>query len=402
MIQLTTIENAWDAFSVFGVFVVGFVIMGLRPFSAVSTKASLGLYFWHTLFCVYYLYYSLDNPADATGYFRKSFDLPAEFTLGNTSIYYLTAFCTQVLNLSYLGSFLFYNILGTFGLLAFYAALNEALTNKSKNLKQLASIVVFFPGLSFWSSAIGKDTLTFLGSGLLCWSLLNGSRRYPAAIAGIMLFMFPRAYMVGLLVASLAISVLIAGRMKVSVKIVALAVIVPAVGFALTLSMSAANIGSEGAFDSIGDLISYQQTVNNEGGSSISLVDMNIAMRYLSYAFRPLFFDAGSMLGLVASFENLIIIGIFCFGTLQFRKSKSSLPPVARWFYAIYVALAWTILANSTANIGLATRQKWMFMPMLLLLMLTYFPNINHLIKRRNMSPRQGSEMDPTRGTISN
>ena len=38
--------------------------------------------------------------------------------------------------------------------------------------------------------------------------------------------------------------------------------------------------------------------------------------------------------------------------------------------------ITWLSLANTTANMGIAIRQKTMFSPMLLMLMLSYLPNI--------------------------
>src|SRR5690606_32124112 len=101
----------------------------------------------------------------------------------------LTFFCVSVLGLSYLGSFFFYNILGFVGLIAFDASLRVATANKSRVLRLLATLIAFLPSVSFWSSAIGKDAISFMGTGLALWAALRLKRRVWLMMTAVILML---------------------------------------------------------------------------------------------------------------------------------------------------------------------------------------------------------------------
>ena len=53
------------------------------------------------------------------------------------------------------------------------------------------------------------------------------------------------------------------------------------------------------------------------------------------------------------------------------RKGKRSDLGENRAFMWVYALMAWGILAMTTANLGIALRQKWMFAPMLIFLFIS-------------------------------
>ncbi len=70
------IETPWDLFSSLLVFLIGLFII-LKKSRAFNTnwRRSAFLYFWHTIFCVIYLYYTSKFGGDAIVYYdvlRKS------------------------------------------------------------------------------------------------------------------------------------------------------------------------------------------------------------------------------------------------------------------------------------------------------------------------------------------
>ncbi len=46
---------------------------------------------------------------------------------------------------------------------------------------------VFLPGLSFWTSALGKDSLIFLGISMVVYAGINFRKRWLCALLGIAL-----------------------------------------------------------------------------------------------------------------------------------------------------------------------------------------------------------------------
>lgn len=336
---------------------------------------SMCIYIWHTLFCIYYAWFTLDNSADAPGYFRRSFNPRLEFGLGTKGVDAFTAIFTQGLNLSYIGVFLVFNIIGAIGLAAYAGALREILAVKSQNVRRFSTLFIFLPGVSFWSVAIGKDALAFFGTGLLAWGILNIRQRWVAILLAVLAYTLVRPHVVAVIVIALTASVIFSNRMSAGRKIIlggmSLAICVVALQFAL----SAIGLGDIGTSDDVYEFLEYRQSVNLEGGSSIDISSMNMAMRLFYCAFAPLFFGVGGGMGLVASLENLFILGVVIRGALNKYRVSADLPSGAKWFYVVFAMISWIIFSNTTANLGIALRQKWMYMPMLLLFVLACFPN---------------------------
>jgi hypothetical protein len=132
-----------------------------------------------------------------------------------------------------------------------------------------------------------------------------------------------------------------------------------------------------GYAEDISDVTAYfefRQGHNLDGGSSVDIASMSVPIRMITYAFRPLFFHANGLLGLIVSFENLFQASlIFCATYLIMRGKKSQLSRFALLFFTSFTIISWFVLANTTANLGIATRQKWMFLPMLLVIAGSYF-----------------------------
>ena len=101
-------------------------------------------------------------------------------------------------------------------------------------------------------------------------------------------------------------------------------------------------------------------------------------MQMFYYAFMPLFIGAGGLLGLVASIENAFLMMIVVMSIPGLMRRSSSLPPQVKWFYLSFALVLWVIFAMTTANTGLALRQKWMLLPTLLLYCLSYMPARQH------------------------
>jgi amino acid transporter len=98
---------------------------------------------------------------------------------------------------------------------------------------------------------------------------------------------------------------------------------------------------------------------------------MNLLFQLFTYIFRPLPFEAHSVFSLFASIDNVLILVIFILSLLSiiFLKRQNlnlNHPNENRWFLLIFSSGLLVILSLTTANLGIAVRQKWMVLPMLL------------------------------------
>src|SRR5690606_6325284 len=96
---------------------------------------------------------------------------------GTAAVSYITIFFASILGLSFLGTFIAFSLFGYLGLMAVDASLRIATENKSRFVRYFATLIVLLPSISFWSSAIGKDALSFMAAGLILWAALNPARR---------------------------------------------------------------------------------------------------------------------------------------------------------------------------------------------------------------------------------
>ncbi len=147
-----------------------------------------------------------------------------------------------------------------------------------------------------------------------------------------------------------------------------------AAGVIIALSFVQQYVGlEEASLSSVSDYVDQRQGYNQSGGSSLDIASMSYPMQMFTYVFRPLPFEAHSALALITSLENIILLLLFVYILI---KSKFNFRPFVEkknlWLLG-YVFLTCTILAITTANLGIATRQKWMFMPVLLYLLIYSF-----------------------------
>ncbi|PSD37872.1 hypothetical protein C7E21_10595, partial [Acinetobacter radioresistens] len=105
---------------------------------------------------------------------------------------------------------------------------------------------------------------------------------------------------------------------------------------------------------------------------------MSYPMQIFTYIFRPLPFDAHSTLALFTSIENTILLFLFIYILFISKFRLYSFVEGKNTWLLIYAFLTCSMLAITTANLGIATRQKWMFMPIFIYLLIYAFYRYKH------------------------
>lgn len=370
--MLSFADTPWQIISAIIAFISGLILAHVQKrIFRVPVALSMSMYIWHTFFCIFYMLYSFNNTADATSYYIHSKVYQGFSFTGTDFIYFLTSIFSNTMSMSYGGTFLVYNIFGFIGMVSLSSAFLEVTNGAKRGVIIFLLAALFLPGLSFWSSAIGKDALTFMGAGLACWAVLNLGRRYPAMAFAFLVILVARPHIAGILAASLGLTLVLFLRTGIMAKFFTLALTAPLALGAVIFGLDYAGVGDPTSLESISERIAVQQGHNLEGGSSVSITDMSVPMRLVTYMFRPMLLDASGALGLVASFENLALLSIFLIAVFGALGNTSSLSRFHIFFFLTFSIITWTILANTTANSGIAIRQKWMFVPMMLTLALS-------------------------------
>ena len=365
-------ESSWSIISAFVVFLLGLMVIAkISGYFGLKKKRGLLLYLWHTLFCFAYVYYVSTFGGDALVYYTKALSDGFEFRVGTTAVVFLTKILVHGLGFGVITCFLFFNILGSIGLLAVDGALKHATQYKSKFLKRLATIIIFLPSVSFWSSAIGKDAISFLAMGLALWAALQLNKRVWLMVFAISLMLIVRPHMAGMMIIALAMSVMFDKKSsplkRILLGIVAIAGATIMVPFALDYAGVSDASSSEGLID----YVEQRQSYNMEGGGGVDIANMSLPMQLFTYMFRPFIFEARSITALAAAIDNLILLYLFVLGCYALIKKKRQKFTENRKFMWVYLMLAWIVLAMTTANLGIAIRQKWMFAPMLIFLLIS-------------------------------
>ena len=351
----------------------GMLTFSLRRYFRVSTSRAMALYLWHTLFSGVYLAYVINFGGDAMMYFRSSLSGDLGFSFGTLGVRYVVSFLSQGLGLSFLGCSLFFQIFGFIGLLAFDAALREVTWDKSRNIRLLASLIVFLPSVSFWSSGLGKDSLSFCAMGLALWAALSLKRRWWLLIIAMLIMLLVRPHMAGMLGLGLAGSFVLQRGIPLPQRVVLGGIALSAALFLVPLGLNYAGVGEDAGADDVMQYIEGRQGHNLKGGGAVDISSMSPPVQMFTYLFRPTLIEVRNLFSLAAALDNTILLFLFIAGGLALVRKPLPAHLLAhnRMFLWIYSLGAWLILAMTTANLGIALRQKWMFAPMLIFLLIS-------------------------------
>lgn len=364
-------DSAFGVISAFFVFVLGAVLAAsVSRYFCVPAKKSLGLYFWHTLFCFVYLYYIAHAGGDALMYYGASVRLDEPFAVGTVAVIYFVSLFSDHLGLSLLGTFLVFNIIGFVGLLAVYASLRAVTFGKPIWVRRLALLVVLLPSVSFWSSAIGKDAIAFLATGLALWAAVDFRRRLTLMVPAVLLMFLVRPHMAGMLVIALSVALMLHPRARAFQRLFFGAATIAVAVLLIPFALEYAGLENPSASNLI-DYIEKRQTYNLHGGGAVDISSMSFPMQLFTYLFRPVPFEVDSVPQLAASLDNMVLLFLFVVGARAMLKGRRSPLNDDRVFLWVYSLLAWIMLAKVTANLGIAVRQKWMFTPMLYFLLIS-------------------------------
>lgn len=371
---MMTLLPAWQLVSAEIIFALGgLIMMGLARRFGTPIKRALLLYGWHTIFCFVAISYTLKNGGDALGYYHTALQGGTDFRAGTDAINFITVPFVSTLHLSFYGTNLVYQILGAIGLLAFDASLRTATTGRHRYVRLLATVTVVLPSISYWSSLIGKDAISFLATSLALWAALNMGRRVWLMILSVALMLLVRPHIAGIIVMALAGSFVVKRKVppgrRLALGAAAIAASIAIVPYALDY----AGLGEGVDASELAAYIEQRQQGSENGMTSVDLSAMSPPAQLFTYMFRPLPFEVGGIFGFAASFDNMMLMVLCTLGIWNMVRHRlhDNLASGNRTFMWIYVVLTWTVLAVTTSNLGTSLRQKWMVAPILIFLLLS-------------------------------
>lgn len=329
-----------------------------QRFPFISQNVLFGSYLYHTTLATYYWYYSLTAGADALSYYEFDWG-DYVFAPGTYFIVAIVDLVKAIFPTNYYSVTLLFNFCGFFGLWFFYISAREQLLTDDKYAIWLLNSALFIPGLNFWTSAIGKDSLIFLGIGLTFYAVSQLEKRKIILWFALALIFYTRPHVAATLAFALTVVMLI-GRTSFLTRLFLGGSLTGAIIYFLPQVLSFIGLESIDV-ENIESYTAVRQTATLEGGSALDISHYNFLQQLFAYLFRPLFFDAHNLFALAASVENLIylylVFNLLKISVYQYILRSTNYVK----FLVIYILIMLLMLAPTTANLGIAVRQKNMF-----------------------------------------
>ncbi len=328
------------------------------------------LFYYHLIFAGIYYTYAFFNPSDSKRYFRvpgkegKTWDGFLE--TGTSFIDFLSFPFINFFGFSYEMMMLLFSWIGFLGFVYAYLFFKENISINIKIFKKIDFLVLilFLPNMHFWTASLGKGAPIFLGLMLFAYALRSPKNRLISLGLGSLLVFAIRPHMF-LLLAGAGMFGIFINRNQITRK--QKAIFLGAIaGLVLLFNkqiLGVVNLGN--SQNLIGDFMTFTETRSNSldnATSGVPMTDYTLLEKFFTFWFRPLFFDAPGILGVIVSIENFIYILIFgklfkksFFGFLRSAPAKVKLSLVL--FFTSSFAMTFVM-----SNLGIILRQKSMIM----------------------------------------
>lgn len=266
-----------------------------------------------------------------------------------------------------------FSFFGFIGFIYFYLFFKEKIYFKEK-LFGYDLLMLFFllPNLHFWSGSFGKGSFIFLGIGMFFYGLNNIQKRWLLILIGGLLTYHIRPHIMFVMLVSTAIGFTFSSKnigwgLRIGVILISVAAFFFIYQDVLTM------VGIEqGEEFSDGLDLAHRAAELSKATSGIDITSYSIPEQLFAFLFRPLFFDAPGMLGIIVSFENVFLLLV----TLYF-VAKGGLLYVLRGDFLVKTAFMSFItvsiaLAQISGNLGIAIRQKSQVMMLFLFIIIRF------------------------------
>ena len=342
------------------------------PFAFVNrTPARMGVFMLalavHAAAAFVYYRTAQATSSDTSLYYFDYYELYREkLRFGTMFVIHFDRFLRDAVGGSYLDHFMIFQAFGFWGIALLMRIFEEIYLELDVPQPRLTYLMLFLPGLQFWTSSIGKDGPLFFAIALAIWAVIRLRTRFIALGVGIFVMLLFRPHIALLALVALSGATIFDPRTKLYAKLILLAL--AAVGLVVvagTIETSMrVNVASA---ESIGDFFSRETSVQKTMGGGTSVIGAPYPIKLLSLLFRPFFFDADGAFGLIASMENVFILYII---VLMFRNFRTTMRVAGRVFFlrfaGIFAITLMLLLSFLYYNVGLGLRQKMMLMPGLL------------------------------------
>ena len=342
---------------------VGLVCTRLTVSKLLLFGALLGA---HIAACLFNYTYTLSHISDTSAYYYDPFYYWNQpWGLGTTFVTQVTHILRFGFGASYLDCFLFFQVFGLAGTALLARCFDDIEANVGVPERRGYWILLFLPSLHFWTVAIGKDAPLLFAISLCVWSMLNLRKRFVFFGLSILVMVLFRAHIALMAILSLGAATFFGSSASLGRKLGLSGAAF--LGLLLVLGPVQDTIHADvTSASSVQDFLATQSQIGANFGGTTSIGDAPFPVKLLSLLFRPLFFDAIGIPGLVASVENILILLFFMYMVVRWRDVLFLARRVLFIrFVLVFAAMVLLSLALIYYNVGLGLRQRVMSYPML-------------------------------------
>ena len=323
----------------------------------------------HIVTTIGYWLLSFESGMDAFLYYRDplGFIRESPFESGTYFMVHFVQNLKSALGGSFLDHFLFFQGFGMIGMALLIRSFNEIADSFGIAVPLHVYLILFLPGLHFWTGGIGKDSPMIMAVCLAAWASIRIERRFVWMGVALLIMALIRPHVgvvTGLgLVAALALTKQLSLRAKILMAPIAVAGLV----WVVLAVLDRFRLGLD--FESISNFVEVQQSFGEEFGGGADLQNLSFPLKLFALLFRPLYVDAPGLMGLVASVENTFLLYLFGYIAWHWRIVLRLLTRVSYITYSVaYGVPLILMLAMVNYNIGLGQRQKMMAVPTVLII----------------------------------
>ncbi|MBC7830319.1 MAG: hypothetical protein H7122_21450 [Chitinophagaceae bacterium] len=352
-----------------------------------------GLYWYHALFAMVYYITIMGAASDSVAYFKYTqLAYTGWFEAYDTSTKFIHFISYPFVNYFFFGyemMMVLFAWMGYWGFIYFYIFIKENI--RFKHVWQgvdLTTLILFLPNMHYWTSSLGKGSIIFLGVALATYGLSRLTARKTALILGLLIVYHVRPHI--FLVLSVAIILgLVTGRQKIPMyqKLLVFAGSAVAVLLLYDKILEFGGLDSENLIGSFDETSAKRASDLSKSGSGLDISSYPFVLKLITFWYRPLFFDAPSLPGIMVSIENtfyiMLTLPLFNKKFIHFVSSGTSLVKASLVvFLGVSVAMCSTL-----SNLGLIIRQKTMIMYFLVFIVLSFMDYKQLRFVKRKKSP---------------
>ncbi|WP_240472141.1 hypothetical protein [Christiangramia echinicola] len=360
------------------------------------------LFLYHLFFFGVYYTYAAFNRSDSKAYFERPQLIDDWFSFYGTSttfIDFLSWPFINFLSFNYEMAMLLFSWLGYLGFVYAYMFFRENIPIKINVFKNFDFLVLtlFLPNMHFWTASLGKGAPIFLGLMMFAYAIKKPKSRLFTLILGSILIYFIRPH-VFLFVAAGTVLGYMTGREKISFgkKLMIYAGMIG--GLLLVQDQILGMAGLEDSENLVSDFEDFSEDRAgglSNSGSGVAIANYPLPLKLFTFWFRPLFFDAPGLLGLIVSVENLIYLLLF-FKILKkdFISFLKSSPVTVKMSLTLFLLSSFA-LTFVMSNLGIIMRQKSMVMYFLFFVIYYYLAQKKYdkIVKIKRLRMKRNREL---------